>query len=73
MKTYQELRNKMILKARYELVAGIEQCTSDQQLRFKQMYSKGNLDLSVTKVVDLLSERKLSWAMHQVQQTLDEN
>jgi len=39
--------------------------------RFKQMYSPGNLDLSIVEVVDNMPAEKLDWALTQVQNTFD--
>lgn len=57
--------------ARSALKEGLAQCTDGEQLLFKRMYSHGNLDLPIDKVVDLMPSDRLDWAMEQVQKTTD--
>ncbi len=57
--------------ARDTLKQGLAQCTEGQQLLFKRMYAKGNLEMLIDDVVDNMESEKLDWAMQQVQRTLD--
>jgi len=52
--------------AREELKRGLAQLPDNWQRRFKQMYSRGNLDANINSVVDNMPEEKLDWAMQQV-------
>ena len=45
-------------------------CTEGEQLVFKRMYAKGNLDLTINEVVDNMEVDKLDWTMQQVQRTI---
>lgn len=56
--------------ARIYLKEGLAQCTEDQQLLFRRMYSPTGPDRSMEDVVDHMPEDKLEWAMHQVKRTL---
>lgn len=56
--------------ARDEIKKGLSQCTADEQLLFKRMYSHKNLDLDLNAIVDRMPEEKLDWAMQQVDYTL---
>lgn len=57
--------------ARNTLKEGLAKCTSIEQYFFKRMYAHGNLELSITEVVDQMEDDKLDWAMEQVQRTMD--
>lgn len=57
--------------AREKLKKGLANCTEGQQTMFKRMYAKGNLEKPINDVVDDIPADKLSWAMSQVQRTLD--
>lgn len=56
--------------AREELKRGLSKLPEGWQLRFKQMYSHGNLDADINVVVDNMPEDKLDWAMQQVENSL---
>lgn len=56
--------------ARQTLKEGLANCTQEQQLLFKRMYSFKDLDCPINNVVDLVSEEQLDWAMQQVERTL---
>lgn len=47
MRSYQEVSREAGKTARDELRKGLTQCTIRQQHKFKQMYAKGNLELSI--------------------------
>ena len=57
--------------ARTELKKRLAQCTEEQRLFFKRMYSHKNLDKPIEEVVDEMDESRLDWAMKQVERTLD--
>ncbi len=70
--------------ARTQLKEMLAQCTEDQRVLFKRMYSRhtkqlGNgalvydLSLDINAVVDEMIEDKLDWAMQQCQRTLSSN
>lgn len=78
MKSYKQLQNEFSARkshlratARQELKDGLAQCTEGQQHLFKQMYAKGNLELTTDEIVDSLDWEKIDWAMQQVQRTLE--
>lgn len=56
--------------ARDTLKNGLSQCTGAQQLLFKRMYAKGNLEAPIDTVVDIMPADELDWAMQQVQATI---
>jgi hypothetical protein len=58
---------KGILK---ELLA---ECTTEQQLFFKRMYSHNNLELPINDVVDQMNEDKIDWAIIQTERTIEIN
>jgi hypothetical protein len=51
----------------------LNQCTDGQQFVFKRMYSHGNLELPINKVVDNMPDEKLDWAISQCQRTINKN
>lgn len=57
--------------AREQLKAGLVKLPDRSQHLFKQMYAKGNMELSLNSVIDFMDEDKLDWAMQQVRRTLD--
>ena len=56
--------------ARLTLKESLNKCTQEQQRVFKQMYSHKDLDAPINIVVDSIPERKLDFAMQQVERTL---
>ena len=56
--------------ANSELKKNLGQCTDEQQLLFKRMYSHNNLEKNINDVVDNLPDERISWAMEQVERTL---
>lgn len=64
------MNNQLQSYARNVLKDGLSKCNDAQQLLFKRMYAKGNLDLSIGEVVDNMEDDKLDWAMQQVGSTL---
>jgi hypothetical protein len=48
----------------------LSQCTEDEQMVFKRMYSHKNLELDINTVVDNMDESKYDWAITQCEQTI---
>ena len=57
--------------ARMILLQDLLECTNDQQMIFKKMYSPDNLKATIVDVVDNLPEEKIDWAMKQVLRTIE--
>jgi hypothetical protein len=57
--------------ARQQLKLGLSQCTEQQQMLFKRMYSHKDLEKPIDDVVDAMPDDKLDWAMQQVERTLE--
>jgi len=49
--------------ARQQLKDGLKQLPEVWQLKFKQIYSRNNLELPIDEVVNRMPEDKLDWAM----------
>lgn len=49
------------------------ECTDEQQLIFKRMYSHKNLELSINEAVDQMADNEIDWAMTQVERTVEKN
>lgn len=65
------MNNQLQEYARETLKQELSQCTEEQKLLFKRMYSHKNITLSINEVVDKMPEDKLDWAMQQVVNTLN--
>lgn len=66
--------NKTIEKfARQTLFKKLSQCTKEQILFFKRMYSYKDLEKDTKKVVDEMPLDKLDWALSQVEATIEKN
>lgn len=59
--------------ARSTLKQGLNKLPEINQTIFKRMYSHKNIDADINDVVDSMPVEKLSWAMEQVQRTIDNN
>lgn len=59
--------------AKQNIKEGLAKCTPKQVMFFKRMYSHENLDADIESVVNNLPEKKLDWAMLQVQNTIKQN
>lgn len=58
--------------ARQYLKVKLERCDDNERLNFRRMYAPRDIpDMSIENVVDLMPADKLSWAMEQVQKTLE--
>ncbi len=57
--------------ARQEIKNGLSKLPESNQLMFKRMYNKGNLNTDINEVVDNMPEEKLDWALQQVERTLN--
>jgi hypothetical protein len=60
----------LILSAKNILKDLLSQCSEDQQLIFKRMYSHNNLELPINDVVDRMDTEKMDWAITQCERTL---
>lgn len=56
---------------RGKLKTALSQCTTSEVYVFRRMYSPGNLDSSLSDVVDSIPEGSLDWAWKQVRKTID--
>ena len=65
-----KMNNELQTFARDNLKKDLAQCTDEQQLFFKRMYSHKNLKADINNIVDNMSEDKLDWAMQQIERTL---
>jgi hypothetical protein len=68
-----ELNKTLDEAARRALKDMLAQCSEDQQLLFKRMYSEGDLEKPIDDVVDMMPFDKLDWAMEQVGRTVEKN
>lgn len=58
---------------REEIIKVLSDCTEEQQLLFKRMYSHNNLSLSIDEIVKLMDEDSLDRALDQCVRTMDKN
>lgn len=63
----------LINTARQILKDLLAQCTEEQQLFFKRMYSHKNLELHINDAVDQMDTEKIDWAIRQVERTIEKN
>jgi len=49
------------------------QCTSEQQLLFRRMYSHKNLEASIEEISDKIPNEKFDWAIQQCERTIINN
>lgn len=49
----------------------LAQCTEDEQMIFKRMYSHKNLELDINTVVDNMDESRYEWAIMQCERTIE--
>ncbi len=56
--------------AREFIKKNLEQCSREQFMVFKKMYSVKNLNANIDQVVERMPKTQLDWAMQQVIQTL---
>ena len=81
MKSYKSILDKAKRDARIELKDSLALCTASQQELFKKMYAYQDhkrflghdMSMTIEEVVKNLPEEKVSWAMQQVQRTLDKS
>lgn len=57
--------------ARDYLNNGLAQCTTEERLLFKRMYSHTDLSVDINDVLDKMPDDELDHAMLQVQRTLE--
>ena len=58
---------------RQELKLLLDQCTAEQKLTFKRMYSHKNLELPIDDVVDKMPRDKVDWAICQAETSATKN
>ncbi len=58
---------------RVKIIKILSDCTEEQQLVFKRMYSHKNLGLSINEIVNLMDEDSLDRALDQCVRTMDKN
>ncbi len=51
----------------------LSQCTEDQQMLFKRMYSHDNLERNINDAVDQMPDDKINWAISQCERTVYNN
>lgn len=51
----------------------LSQCTEDQQMLFKRMYSHDDLERDINDAVDQMPDDKINWAISQCERTVYNN
>jgi hypothetical protein len=51
----------------------LSQCTEDQQMLFKRMYSHDDLERDINDAVDQMADDKINWAISQCERTVYDN
>jgi hypothetical protein len=51
----------------------LSQCTEDQQMLFKRMYSHDDLERDINDAVDQMANDKINWAISQCERTVYDN
>ena len=67
------MNDQLVKFAKSMIKLGLKECSSDQHLIFKRMYSHLDLTKDINEVVDSIPDEKLDWAMQQIQRTLKLN
>jgi len=68
------MRNDTLITAgRNILKKLLTECTEEQQLVFKKMYSNNNNQLPINEVVDKMNSDKIDWAISQCERTVEKN
>ncbi len=49
----------------------LSQCTEEEQLQFKRMYSNNHLDMPINEVVDKMNIENIDWAISQCERTIE--
>jgi len=65
--------DKVEAYARYELKLLLDQCTEQQLLTFKRMYSHTDSSLEIYKIVDAMTWDKIKHAMYQCENSIKSN
>lgn len=73
MKTTSPTLAKIDSYRRQELKLLLDQCTPEQKIKFKQMYSHLNLGLPTDQVIDEMLPDKIDRAIQQCEATIDKN
>ena len=65
------MKNKTLInETKKYMISLLQECTEQQVLTFKKMYSHKNLDVSIEEVVENMDSHKLDWATSQIERTL---
>jgi hypothetical protein len=56
--------------ARNKIKEGLVKLPEGWQMRFKQLYANGKLDIAIVDLVDSLPAEKLDWALTQVENSI---
>lgn len=68
------MRNETLITAGKNILKKLlSECTEEQQLMFKRMYSNNNLQLPINEVVDGMDTSKIDWAISQCERTVEKN
>lgn len=68
------MRNKTLIQVgQYILKQLLSECTEEQQLMFKKMYSNHHNELPINEVVDKMDTDKIDWAISQCERTVEKN
>ena len=65
------MNSQLVAYARKKIKEGLSELSEGHQVVFKRLYSHENLELPIDEVVDNVPEEKLSWALTQVQNSLE--
>lgn len=73
MKTISPTLQKVKEFKQSQLIELLNQCTPEQQLFFKRMYSHKDLEKPIEQVVKELPDEKYDWAVCQCETTVNKN
>ena len=51
----------------------LSNCSNEQQVMFKRMYSHKNLQLPINDVIEQMNDDKIDWAITQCERTVEKN
>jgi len=66
----QKLEDEKWAKARIILKNLLSKIPERHHQKFKQMYAKGNMEITIDKCVDDMDNNKIDWAMTQCETTI---
>lgn len=66
------MRNPTLIKTAQDILKGLlSQCSEEEQMMFKKMYSHQNLELPINDVVNNMDPSKMDWAITQCETTIN--